>query len=187
LAASYPFGPRPTEGEYAGAIIKVKTHLDVVPVRKLIEEEGFETTTVLDFLEWLGWVFVVFDFLLAFFGSIGIVVAFFGIANTMVMAVLERVREIGILKALGARSWDIRLIFLIESAGIGFGGGLNHVAMWFLERSGQTDLDALSIFLVPWQLVAVALTLSTLVAAVAGIYPAGRAAGLDPVVALRRE
>ena len=81
------------EGEYEAAIVKVASHLDVVAARERIEEEGFETATVLDFLEWLGWVFLVFDVLLAFFGSIGIVVAFFGIANTMVMAVLERVRE----------------------------------------------------------------------------------------------
>jgi putative ABC transport system permease protein len=194
-----PFGPQTKEGEYAAAVVKVKSHLDVITIRKLVEDLGYQTRTVFDFLDKLHLLFLVFQTLLAFFGSIGLVVAFFGIANTMVMAVLERTREIGVLKALGARNRDILQIFLNESAAIGFSGGLlgvgigwvagvalNAIALYFANKA-DLEIESLTLFYVPTELVLIALGISTVVAVLAGIYPAWRAARQDPVVALRRE
>jgi putative ABC transport system permease protein len=180
-------------------VVKVKSHLDVITIRKLVEDLGYQTRTVFDFLDKLHLLFLVFQTLLAFFGSIGLVVAFFGIANTMVMAVLERTREIGVLKALGARNRDILQIFLNESAAIGFSGGLlgvgigwvagvalNAIALYFANKA-DLEIESLTLFYVPTELVLIALGISTVVAVLAGIYPAWRAARQDPVVALRRE
>ncbi len=194
-----PFGPPLKEGEYPAAVVKARTHLDVIPIRKLVDDSGYQTRTVFDFLDKLHLLFLVFQTLLAFFGSIGLVVAFFGIANTMVMAVLERTREIGVLKALGARNRDILQIFLNESAAIGFSGGLlgvgigwvagvvlNAIALYFANKA-DLEIESLTLFYVPKELVLIALGISTVVAVLAGIYPAWRAARQDPVVALRRE
>lgn len=124
-------------------------------------------------------------------------VAFFGIVNTMLMAVLERTREIGVLKALGARNSDVRRVFVTEAAAIGLSGGL--LGLGFGWVVGQVlnlvanrlvnDSEALGggVFVVePWLAVG-SLLLASAVAAVAGFYPAWRAARLDPVEALRRD
>ncbi|RMG11634.1 MAG: ABC transporter permease [Planctomycetota bacterium] len=186
------------EGEYRAALVKVVSHNDLDAVEKRIQKEGFATQTVFDILGVIRVVFVVFQLLLSFFGGIGLFVAFFGIANTMVMAVLERVREIGVLKALGATRFDIAGIFVVEASTIGFAGGalgvgfgwavgklLNFVATRFVPP--EAGIDSLELFYVPPWLVVAALCVSTFVALVAGLYPAWRAARQDPVVALRRE
>jgi putative ABC transport system permease protein len=189
------------EGEHRAALVKVLDHSDLDKVREAIEKKGFETQTIFDVLQVIRYVFIVFEVLLSFFGGIGLFVAFFGIANTMVMAVLERIREIGVLKALGARDREIRRIFLMEAAAIGLTGGLLGVFVgwsagiilnWIAKGIAQAmapsaDLGSLELFYVPLWLALISLGVSTAVAMVAGIYPAWRAARQDPVVALRRE
>jgi putative ABC transport system permease protein len=113
----------------------------------------------------------------------------------MAMAVIERTREIGILKALGARARDIRGVFLIEAAGIGTVGGLAGLACALLVgvalnalAHGLYDLPSgLRLFYVSIPLGAGAVGFAMLVSAVAGFFPARRAARLDPVGALRYE
>lgn len=196
VAAELDFRKR-TEGQFETAVVKVADHRELDAVRKDIEAMGYDTWTVFDVLSTIKVVFVVFQVLLSFFGGIGLVVAFFGIANTMLMAVLERTREIGVLKALGARDRDVRRMFSAEAAAIGLVGGA--VGLLIGLAIGET-IDAVAsrmigadtdlgrgVFVVEAWLVGAALAVSTLVAAVAGYYPAWRAARLDPVEALRRE
>ena len=164
----------------------------------LTDDEALATITINDILQVIGIFFVVVKLILGFFGSIGLVVAIFGIANTMVMAVIERTREIGVLKALGARNRDVRRLFLAEACTIGFGGGLMGVgggwligavlnaaaAFFFKEQLGG---ESYAFFQLSSWLILGAIGIATFVAAVAGIYPAARAARLDPVESLRVE
>lgn len=137
------------------------------------------------------------DMLLALIGSMALVVASLGIINTMVMAVLERTREIGVMKAVGAEDGDIRHIFLTESALIGVAGGLaglllawllgramNFGANIYIERQG---FRAETLFHIPLWLVAAAMAFALGVSVASGLYPAGRAARIDPARALRHD
>jgi len=118
--------------------------------------------------------------------AIGIVVGGIVIMNIMLMSVNERTREIGIRKAVGARRYDIRRQFLAESATLAtIGGLLGLAAGWGLAVlvSTVSPLPAR----VTWWAATLALALGTSVGIVFGVYPAARAARLDPVTALRKE
>jgi len=142
-------------------------------------------------------VFAIFDTFLGVFGSLALAVASLGIVNTLVMAILERRREIGIMKALGASDRDIKQIFFAEAGAMGLAGGALGVLLgWGIGRIidfgtniwlARQELPEQHIWLVPWWLVAAALAFSVLVSLAAGLYPAARAAKLDPVQALRYE
>jgi len=193
------FGLSTTEPPYEAAYVRVRDVRQVEPIRKRIEAQEFDTITLSDQLTAIRWFFLGFEVVLGFFGGIGLLVAFFGIANTMVMAVMERTREIGVLKALGARNREIRRMVVSEAAAIGVLGGLIGIGIGWgiglvLEAIGNSmfsaDLEGRTfdgVFLVPWELTVLALLLATATATLAGIYPAWRAARLDPVVSLRVE
>lgn len=185
-------------GEYRALVVKTRSRTDVKAVRAAIDAKGFDTFAIEDVLKAITIFFLIIDVLLGFFGGIGLVVSFFGIANTMVMAVLERTREIGVLKAIGARDRDVRRVFLVEAAAIGaLGGGLGVGVGWLVGAAlnalashlmrDALGNQAVAVFYVPGWLALLCIGLSTLVAAVAGLYPAWRAARLDPVVSLRME
>ncbi|KAA3633650.1 MAG: hypothetical protein DWP97_08625 [Calditrichaeota bacterium] len=141
--------------------------------------------------------FLYFDMGLALVGLIALFTASLGITNTMVMSIVERKREIGVLKSLGADESYIRLLFLAESGMIGtigaFGGIIlgwtisriaSFIAKSFMEREG---VDPVEIFTLPLWLIAIAFALGLLVAVIAGYFPASRAAKVDAVEALRNE
>jgi putative ABC transport system permease protein len=185
------------EGAYNVVVVKVTDRNAVEPVQKKIEAAGFDVISIFDTLAMIRSAFVVFNILLAFFGSVGIFVASFGIANTMVMTVVERTREIGVLKALGGRNRDVRRLFLAEAAALGMcGGALGVFGGWVVglvvnaiaTSMAPTDMaGGITIFLVPWWLALGSVGLGMLVATLAGLYPAWRAARLDPAVTLRME
>jgi putative ABC transport system permease protein len=195
LQATYGFPNRTPEGEHQRAVVKVKDpDPEVIKrVQDEIESLGFGTQTIYDILTPIKWIFFVIKGLLAVFGGIGLVVAFFGIANTMLMAVLERTREIGVLKALGARNRDIRRIFLCEAFAIGFLGGLIGLGFGWVAGKivdailSSTAKQDVSVFLVTPILAGSVIGIAMLVAGIAGLYPAWRAARLIPVEALRRD
>lgn len=195
LQASYGFPNQTKEGEHQRAVVKAKDP-DPEVIKALqteIESRGYATQTIYDILTPIKWIFFVIKGLLAVFGGIGLVVAFFGIANTMLMAVLERTREIGVLKALGARDRDVRRIFLCEAFAIGFLGGLIGLGFGWLAGVivdailSKTAKQDVSVFLVTPVLAASVIGVAMLVAGIAGLYPAWRAARLIPVEALRRD
>jgi ABC-type antimicrobial peptide transport system permease subunit len=116
----------------------------------------------------------------------------------MMMAIYERTREIGVLKALGASTAEIRRLFTVEAGLIGFIGGvfglifgslLGKVVDWighrYLINEGITGVGPLSV--VPWWLALGAVAFAAVIGILAGLYPAARAARLDPVTALRHE
>jgi putative ABC transport system permease protein len=113
------------------------------------------------------------------------------------MAILERRREIGVLKALGAADSDVQQIFFVEAGVMGLCGGILGVSLgWLLGRVitfgtnvylKRQNLNAIELSSVPWWLVGLALIFAILVSLAAGMYPASRAAKLNPVDALRYE
>ena len=117
--------------------------------------------------------------------AISLLVGSIGISNTMFMAVAERTKEVGVLKSLGAKSRDIMVVFLVESAFIGLIGGLLGVVLAFLVKL-LLDLLGFNVVL-GWPLVLGAVVFSVVVGAVAGVFPARKAAMIPPMEALRYE
>ncbi|MCE9584653.1 MAG: ABC transporter permease [Planctomycetes bacterium] len=184
------------EPGYQQVMVKVKDASRTDEIRRELDARGYGTLTFQDVVEVIGYVFVTLKAVLGAVASIGLIVAFFGIANTMIMAILERTREIGIMKALGARNSEIRRLFIVEAAAIGglgalfgigggwaIGKGFNLVTAWFVvKRGGPENVHLFSVS--PW-LAGGTLTFAIFVAVIAGLYPAWRASRLDPVAALR--
>jgi putative ABC transport system permease protein len=182
---------------YTALTVKVKSPKDVLKVEAAIKKMGFTAFSLLDAAQGLRLVFRVFDIFLALFGSLALAVASLGIINTLVMAILERRREIGVFKALGATDSDVKRLFFAEAGAMGLFGGVLGVALgWFIGQAlnwGTTiylrrqELPGVNISSVPWWLALLAILFSVLVSLAAGLYPAARAAQLNPVEALRYE
>ena len=182
---------------YMAMTVRVRSPKDVLQVEEAIKKMGFATFSLLDATKSLRLVFTVFDLFLGLFGSLALTVASLGIINTLVMAILERRREIGILKALGATDRDVRSLFFAEAGAMGLFGGLFGVALGWLIGSALTwgttiylrrqNLPAVKISYIPWWLALGAIVFAFIVSLIAGLYPAARAARLNPVDALRYE
>jgi putative ABC transport system permease protein len=190
---------RATSGKpvYPSLTVRAKSPSQVEPIETAIKNMGFGTFSLLDATRNLRLFFTIFDSLLAIFGSLALAVATLGIINTLVMAILERRREIGILKALGAADRDVRQLFFVEAGVMGLLGGIFGVGFgWFIGRAvtfgtnlylKRQSLPPAHVFSVPWWLVLGAVVFAVAVSLAAGLYPATRAARLNPVEALRYE
>ena len=182
---------------YMQLTVRVKSPKDVLKAEEAIKKMGFNTFSLLDATRNLRLIFTVFDLFLGLFGSLALTVASLGIINTLVMAILERRREIGVLKALGATDRDVRCLFFAEAGAMGLFGGIAGVTLGWLIGTALTwgtsiylrrqDLPGVKISYVPWWLAAGAIGFAVVVSLLAGLYPAGRAARLNPVEALRYE
>ena len=182
---------------YSTISVRVKNPKQVEAVEQAIKKLGFNTFSILDATRSLRQFFAVLDLFLGIFGSLALAVASIGIVNTLVMAILERRREIGIMKAIGASDGDVKKLFFAEAGAMGLLGGVVGVALgWtighiinlgtniYLKRQ---SLPPESFWAVPWWLVGAAIVFAFIVSLVSGLYPAARAARLDPVQALRYE
>jgi putative ABC transport system permease protein len=178
-------------------VVRVASPNDVEAVETFVKQQGFGVFSLLDVTRNLRRFFAVIDLFLGIFGSLALAVASLGIMNTLVMAILERRREIGIMKALGASDGDVKRLFFAEAAAMGILGGMFGVWLgWLLGRIinfgtriylQHQQLPSEDVWLVPWWLVAGAIAFAVAVTLVSGLYPAARAARLDPVQALRYE
>ncbi|MHB8412815.1 MAG: ABC transporter permease [Candidatus Acidiferrales bacterium] len=182
---------------YGSLTVRVKSPTLVPPVEAAIKNMGFSTFSLLDTTRNLDLFFTVIDLLLGIFGSLALVVATLGIVNTLVMAILERRREIGVFKALGADDRDIKQLFFAEAGVMGLAGGIAGVTLGWLIGKGVTwgtniylsrrSLPSVNISSVPLWLALGAVAFAVIVSLAAGLYPASRAARLNPVEALRYE
>ncbi|MDQ3703750.1 MAG: ABC transporter permease [Chloroflexota bacterium] len=186
-----------TEG-YASAVVHTRSLNDAPRVSGEVEAFGLDTNTLQAFLDQVNRIFSILQVMLSSVGLLALLVASVGIANTMIMSIYERTREIGTLKAIGSSNGDVLRIFMVEAGLIGlFGGIVGVIGGWLLGlalnqvileymRQEQVPIDA-PFFVVTWELVGGALAFAALVGIVAGLYPAFRAARLDPLAALRHE
>lgn len=188
------FGSR--EG-YPSIHVRVAETEDMASVRATVEDMGLGVFTFADQLSEFREQFIVVDALLGAIGTVALIIASLGIINTMVTSILERTREIGIMKALGGSEGQIRAIFFIEAGIIGVLGGVfgnllgwgvtriaNSVANYWLRPQGVEQVD---LFHIPLWLALGAVGFAVVVSLLAGVYPAARAARVDPVRALRHD
>lgn len=184
------------EDGYDTLIVRAVDIESVSGVAQALTERDLEPQSLQQVLSLASRIFAVLQTLLASVGALALFVASLGVVNTMIMAIYERTREIGVLKATGAAPGDIRRLFMVEAALMGLiggtlgvivgallGKGIDWLAHRYLESEQITGIGALSV-VPPW-LAFGALAFGTLVGLLAGLYPAARAAALDPVQALR--
>jgi putative ABC transport system permease protein len=183
---------------YDELVVRAASLKDAAEIVDVLQERGFEVQSLDTVVDIMNKAMIVLETMLGSIGGLALFVAAIGIANTMVMAVYERTREIGILKAVGASPGDIRRLFVAEASLIGLVGGVVGTVLGWLLGLG---LNAAFLAYLRWQempmegtffvvtgwLVALALTFATVVGLLAGLYPAARAARLDPLEALRYE
>jgi putative ABC transport system permease protein len=184
------------EDGYDSLLVRADSIEAVPGVSAALNSLNLETQSLQQILDLAARIFAVLQTLLASVGTLALFVASLGVVNTMIMAIYERTREIGVLKATGAAPGDIRLLFMVEAAMMGFIGGatgvifgallgrfIDWLAHQYLASEQITGVGSISI-VPPW-LALGALLFGTMVGLLAGLYPAARAARLDPVQALR--
>ncbi len=182
---------------YMTLTVRVKDPGKVAQVQDAINKMGFRTFSVLDATKSLRRFFTVLDLFLGIFGSLALAVATLAIINTLVMAVLERRREIGVMKAIGASDRDVKRLFFAEAGAMGFFGGVLGIALGFAIGKAinvgtsvylhRHQLPSEAVWILPPWLIGAAIAFSIVVSLLAGLYPASRAARLDPVQTLKYE
>jgi len=164
-------------------------------VKAEIEELGFRARTYEDSKDVLNDIFDVLTVTFSSFGILAMAVSSLGIINTLIMAVYERTREIGVLKAIGATRFNIASLFTIEASmigviggiiGLGIGFGISEIIDIWGHKTILSTFETLDLSNVS-PLLLLGPVLSTVIATIAGIYPALRASKLNPVEALRYE
>jgi putative ABC transport system permease protein len=204
LAAWQNGGTRPNwrKDGYGEVVVLANDASEVSGLTKTLQDDGFIAFSSQQALDQIN---KTFGILQAFVGGIGLItltIAGTGIANTLITAIYERTNEIGLMKAVGATDGQVMGVFLAEAGAIGglggLGGllvgviagiGLNVVArQYFMQQLAEQGGSVPgNVIVTPLWLWVVAPVFATLMGVLAGIYPARRAAGLDPVVALRAE
>jgi len=185
---------------YSKITLKLDQNVLHKNVIESVEAMGFRAFSFVEQFEEIQKFFFYFNMGLGLVGLIALVTASLSIINTMVMSIMERRREIGVLKSLGADEKDIRLLFLVESGLIGsIGAVLGIIFGWLITRlatviakaymakEGIGDIEELEFFDFPVWLILAAFLFGLLISLAAGLYPASRAARVDPVEALRSE
>ncbi len=185
---------------YRALELRVADPSQIKPVTAELEKLGLRAFSVTTQLEEIERIFLIINSSLALIGGIALLVASFGISNTMIMSIRERTREIGIMKAIGGSDGEIMKIFFVEASLIGvLGGTLGVLAGWGVDRLANTlanqwivrqagqALRHIEFFSIPWYLSGGAILFAVVISLIAAIYPASRAAKVDPIKALRYE
>jgi putative ABC transport system permease protein len=181
------------------AILEVDSWEHVKDLDKQIQSMGLQTRSLVEFLEREQLMYLLIFGAMTCVAAVALLVAGLSITNTMLISILERTREVGIMKAVGARDRHIQLIFLVEGALIGIvGGTLGLLLGWagsfpadswvrdMVKTRLQLNLSD-SIFVFPLWLLLGAPLFACLVTTIAAVYPAWRAARVNPITALRHE
>lgn len=177
--------------EYERVMVKVDEIDNVQKVQQQIKDMGFRASSLTDQLEAMKETTRMLRLVLGAIGAISMVVAAISITNTMVMAIYERTKEIGIMKVIGASLKDIKGLFLTEAAFIGFSGGIigiivsygaSFLVNFVAQRQGSTMQSAIPIWLALG-----GIAFSTAVGVIAGYLPAKRAMKLSALMAIKTE
>lgn len=182
---------------YTSLKVKADDMDHVNEVADAIRNMGYNVETNAEYLDSMKSQFAVVQAVLGGIGAVSLLVAAIGIANTMMMSIYERTKEIGVMKVLGCSLKNIREMFLLEAAFIGLLGGIAGNILSFVMSavinvvagsSGvlSTGTDS-SISYIPWWLVLLSMAFAVLVGVLAGYFPAKRAMKLSPLAAIRNE
>jgi putative ABC transport system permease protein len=183
---------------YSAIYVRLEDPVFMDPVVKTLKDEmGLNVFAITDQLKEIRRAFLILDGILGAIGTIALIVAGLGIVNTMIMSILERTREIGIMKAIGGSENQIKWIFFVEAGSIGFVGAVfglilgwivtqiaNQIANSQFLPAGEPPVD---FFYFPLWLILGSIAFSIILSLMAGLYPAVRAARIDPVKALRHD
>lgn len=193
-----------TDEGYNSAYVKVADMDDVDGVQAIIENYGYSTGSSSSFLETMQGTTETLTIALGAIGAVSLLVAAIGITNTMIMAIHERKKEIGVMKVIGATIKDIKYLFLTEAAMIGFLGGIFGVGVSFAAskilsssafsgaatgqgmRNPMSTLTSFNVVLPTW-LIVVGLVFTTLVGIFSGYLPAKQAMRSSALEAIRTE
>lgn len=186
-----------TTNGYTSFIVQVDQTSNTEAVATQIRKLKVGAVTAQSFIEQQTQIFNIISLVLGGIGGIALVVAAIGVVNTMVMAILERTREIGVMRAVGAKRATVSRLFTFEAALLGFWGGifgvaagygLTRIANIFINKQlASNSVQASNIIGLPIWLILAVIGITTLIGMLAGLYPAHRAAKLNPVDALRYE
>lgn len=196
----YNFYPQVSGDDYQNAMVKVKNIKDVKKIQDQIKDMGFGTYSLTDILESMQKASAGIQAVLGGIGAVSLLVAAIGIANTMIMSIYERTREIGVMKVLGAELADIKRLFLFEAGLIGFAGGIAGIAFsllisLFLNNAGLSLFmnlfgymeEGSKISIIPLWLILTSIVFATIIGLISGYYPARRAMKLSALEAIRAE
>ncbi|MCE7897920.1 hypothetical protein DCC61_02825 [Candidatus Microgenomates bacterium] len=170
---------------------------ELTGIRQQIDNLGYKTTSVADTVEQIDKLFATVRIVLASFGLVALTVASLGMFNTLTVSLMERTREVGVMKAMGMRSVEVKELFLAEAMIMGLLGGVFGIlAGWGMGKmlglllstiSIARGVGAIDVSYIPWQFVVFVLSLSFVVGVATGIYPARRARRISALNALRYE
>lgn len=180
---------------YSQLKVRVHTTADLDVVRNKILDMGFSVAALSDVIDQANRIFGILQIILAIFGMVALVVSAIGMFNTMTIALMERTHEVGIMKALGAARGDIMFMFLTEAVIMGFLGGVIGIVVGVLSgKMFNLILNLLShnlggktidIFYTPLWFAVTIMVFSTVVGLLTGVWPARRAAHLNPLEAVK--
>lgn len=189
-----------SKDSYQNAMVKVKDIKNVKKVQEQIKDMGFGAFSLTDILESMQKTSAGIQAVLGGIGAVSLLVAAIGIANTMIMSIYERTREIGVMKVLGAELSDIKRLFLFEAGLIGFVGGVigmgfSLLISFILNNAGLSIFmnffgpmgDGSKISVIPPWLSLSSVLFATLIGLVSGYYPARRAMKLSALEAIKTE
>lgn len=180
---------------YEQAVVNVDDMENVKEVQQQLISMGFEANSRMDWLESSQKQSNMVQAVLGGIGAVSLFVAAIGIANTMMMSIYERTKEIGVLKVLGCAMGNIRSMFLIEAGFIGFMGGLVGLILSYgvsgivnrFLAPGLTDGMTSQISMIPPWLALAAVVFAIFIGMFAGFFPAQRAMKLSPLAAIRND
>jgi putative ABC transport system permease protein len=198
-ARLYFQAPEYAENGVNSAVLVVDRDANVEAVAGRAEAMGYQQSSLVQVIGTVRLNVLLITFAVAFVAVVALTVAALGITNTMIMSVLERTHEIGVMKAVGARDGQILAIFLVEGGVIGLLGGLlglglawlasfpgDAVAKSIMEPQAHRPIEG-SLFAFPTWLVLGGPALAALITTLAAVYPAHRAARVDPITSLRHD
>lgn len=182
---------------YSSAKVIVKNDSDVDTVKVQIENLGYKVSSIKETIDQIKEFFSLFQMIIIFLGSIAVIIASLGVFNTMTVALLEKTREVGFMKALGTTRKTIYSLFIAESTVIGLLGTISGVIigimvgkainLYIYKLAETTNNAAEQLFYLPLNILPLVMIIAISISILTGFYPASRAAKIRPLDALRYE